>query len=183
MKNFWLLPDVDQSGEIKVLRNGTVTTLRNDSEFPLRQLPNSFILGIPESVLRENPDEDFIFAQYAKLDKKNNIFACSIRANKDISGRTVFLTNIKITSSNEHIITSLEIDDGIDDKSVLGRMRDTSNIFEKKLNESGSNIQLMFTEINNPRYKTFASEDLPMVANKPQWTPKKKSIRLQLMYR
>lgn len=172
MRDLWLLPDYAQSGSIQVLEGDGVKPLYEILNVAL--LPASFVLGIPEEVLLSNPEDDFVFAQYARNVEGKNIFSCSIRAGKDISGRTVFLTNLQILNVDEKPKVTPEINCSAtkEIKVVMERLNYT---LSKEVSASVSNVRLLAGAIGSSKsLMTFASEPLVKTANKPDWSPSKK---------
>lgn len=173
----WLLPDTDQTGEIKVVRGGISTTLSESLGIALQDLPASFVLGIPESILRANSDEHFIYAQYAKLATKH-LFSCSMRAGKDVGGRTVLLTYVQAMPELNSICIQVEPESQDVDSMMIHAMNTMSDLFRSESVQAGSNIARMLAEVNRTKASTFASECAPDATNKPDWTPEKKNISL-----
>src|SRR5690606_41421499 len=103
MKCLLLLPDFYQSGEINVWGDGMSLPMPVSvcKDIPLRELPDCFVLGIPESLLRANIEQDFVYAQYVRLDYKRSVLSFSIRGGNDKSGRTVVLTILQLLDEGD----------------------------------------------------------------------------------
>lgn len=168
MRNLWLLPDSEQSGVVKALEGTEIKPIHEIVD--LGVLPRSFVLGIPESVLRENQDDGFIYAQYSKLNNGTALFSCSKRAGNDKTGRTVVITNLQILNRNELPIFPPEPNPcapSLDASSMTG--------FDLDSNFHSSNVKLMLDAVKARRFiNSFASEPMPNSVNKPQWVPSTK---------
>jgi len=172
MRDIWLLPDYAQSGSIQVLEGHNVKPLYE--VLNVGSLPASFVLGTPEEVLLNNPQDDFVFAQYARNVEGKNIFSCSIRAGKDVSGRTVLLTNLQILDSDQTPRILPEINYSAA-KDIVDVMEKLTYVLSKEVGASVNNVRLLTDAIGGSKsLMTFASEPLVKAANKPDWTPSKK---------
>jgi len=179
MKYLLLLPDFYQSGEIKAWGEDMSLPVPVSicKDIPLRELPDSFVLGIPESLLRANVEQDFVYAQYARLNSKRSILSFSIRGGSDKSGRTVVLTILQLLGEGESLTfppeAPLSLPLSIDKKNEIeGRIE---AMIRRLQSESSENIKNMILAVEKyPKLRTFASEDTDSLARKPQWTPRKK---------
>lgn len=168
MRNIWLLPDTEQTGEIKALENESLTPLHEAIDLGL--LPKFFVLGIPESIVRENQDPDFMYAQYARIEDGKSVFSCSKRAGIDKSGRTIVLTNLQIINSGEHAIFPPPASVGVSQE-----IKNYMESFENKDASSVSDITLMLNAVDSSAgLKSFASARSVHAVNKPQWVPPRK---------
>mgnify|MGYP001061429946 FL=1 len=168
MRNLWLLPDFEQSGVVKALEGKQTNPIHEVID--LGTLPNSFVLGIPESVLRENQDENFVYAQYSKLNNGTALFSCSKRAGNDKTGRTVVITNLQILTRNETPIFPPEA-------NPYAPPADASSMasFYHADDFHSANVKLMLEAVKARRFiNSFASEQMPNSVNKPQWVPSTK---------
>ncbi len=179
MKCFLLLPDFYQSGEINVWGDGMslpvpVSTCK---DIPLRELPSCFVLGIPESLLRANAQQDFVYAQYVRLNSRRSVLSFSIRGGNDKSGRTVVLTILQLLDKDESLIFPPEaprsLPDSIDKKMIIeNRILDMRRSLQS---DSYSNIKDMILAVDKyPKIRSFASERADSLAQSPQWVPGKK---------
>lgn len=174
MKNLWLLPDIQQSGEITVLDGAERTTIGKSLDGLLRELPKAFVLGVPELVLRDHPDERFIYSQFARMPSKS-AFACSMRAGKDRSERTVYLTNLQILERNEDPVQPHANEAA--EKQIVDYMNRMAEIFHDK-NISANTSKMLEKVKANTRFKSFASEHPRDAAIKPEWWPGKEKKKL-----
>lgn len=168
MRNLWLLPDRHQDGLARTVENNRVASL-NDL-LDLRMLPPELVLGIPEEVVRRNDKDNHVFGQYAKLPSGAHAFCLSCAAGEDVSGRTVFITNLQILSLGEapqippRLPLGLPPEEGRFAQELCMR---TAAVYRP--------IQEMLEAVSNlPLAKTFASERLLHTRFKPDWVPKKK---------
>ncbi|WP_139220704.1 hypothetical protein [Ectopseudomonas composti] len=165
MRSLWLLPDTEQSGVIQALEGADIGPVHE--RIDLNLLPPCFVLGIPESVLRENPSDKFAYAQYARLADGMSVFACSMRSGRDRGGRTVMLTNLQYLDGSENAIFPPELNCNAG-AEIFGYM---SN-FESMDDGSKRNIELMLKAVRlGARASTFSSEKLLKAVNKPDWMP------------
>lgn len=169
MRDIWLLPDREQTGTIQVFESGELKPLHEAVELSL--LPMSFVLGIPEAVLRENPSEGFVFSQYSRLSDNRAVFAVSKRAGLDQSGRSVVLTNLQWLEPEEHPVLpkgqTLEIFD---------KLRKSKEIIEFALDDNAlENVRAMLYAVDSrPSIRSYASESMARSANRPEWSPRRK---------
>lgn len=182
MKYLLLLPDYNQSGEILVWNNGmsVPTPISICKDIPLRELPNCFVLGVPESLLRDNTDQDFVYAQYVRIDSQKKILSFSIRGGSDKSGRTVILTVLQFLNESDSLIfppqVPLKLADSISEKNLIESR--IESMMRSLQSDSPSNIKDMISAIEKyPRFRSFASEYVDSLVEKPQWTPNKKKDR------
>jgi hypothetical protein len=174
-----LLPDFYQSGEINVWGDGMSLPMPVSiyKDIPLRELPDCFILGIPESLLRANVEQDFVYAQYARLNSKQSILSFSIRGGHDKSGRTVVLTILQLLGEGESLTfppeSPLSLPFSIDKRNEIeGRAEAMIKLLQS---DPPANIKNMILAVGQyPKLQSFASEDTDSLAQRPQWTPHKK---------
>ena len=172
MRNLWLLPDEGQSGTILALEGTKIVPLHKAVE--LAMLPPSFTLGIPEEALIANQNNDFVFAQFARIQNYNSLFSCSIRAGQDKSGRSVVLTNFQILESGEDPSIPPLCNNLNTSPSVGGAMEKLISIISNE-GDSTQKVKAMLDAVRrNPHLKSFSSERLSKCANKPAWMPQKK---------
>jgi hypothetical protein len=177
MRNLWLLPDREQSGAICVFENDEITFLHETVN--LAELPPALVLGIPEELLIENQESDFLFGQFFRL-KNLDIFCCSGRAGKDISGRTVVVTNMQMLRKGEIPRVPPEFNSKASNDYVFF-MKAITDIFLDTQCESSKNILHMLTVVNNNiRLNSFSSERLSRAISKPDWMPSKKNTKISL---
>lgn len=179
MKCFLLLPDFYQSGEIHAWSDGMSAPVPVSvcKDIPLKELPDCFVLGIPESLLRANIEQDFVYAQYVRLGSKRSVLSFSIRGGNDKSGRTVVLTIVQLLDEGEPLTFSPEIPsnlpDSIDEKNTVENR--IGAMMRSLQSGSLSNIKDMFSAVRKyPKLRSFASEHVDSLAHRPQWTPNKK---------
>lgn len=179
MKCLLLLPDFYQSGEINVWGDGMSLPMPVSvcKDIPLRELPDCFVLGIPESLLRANIEQDFVYAQYVRLDSKRSVLSFSIRGGNDKSGRTVVLTILQLLDEGEPLIfppeTPSSLPDSIGEKNTIENR--IGAMMKSLQSDSLSNIKDMISAVEKyPKLRSFASEHVDSLAQKPQWTPNKK---------
>ncbi|WP_133154944.1 hypothetical protein [Billgrantia endophytica] len=179
MKCLLLLPDFYQSGEINAWGNGMSLPVPVSvcKDIPLRELPDCFVLGVPESLLRANVEQDFVYAQYVRLSSKRSVLSFSIRGGGDKSGRTVVLTILQLLDEGESLIFPPEVPpslpDSIGEKNAIeGRIEAMMRSLQS---DSSSNIKDMILAVaKHPKLRSFASEYADSLAQRPQWTPSKK---------
>lgn len=178
MKYIWLLPDFDQSGVIKAWGDDMSSFPMSVSackDIPLRELPDCFVLGIPESLLRGNVEQDFVYAQYVRLNSKKSILCFSIRGGSDKSGRTVVLTMLQFLAEGESLVFPPEAPSDLPtsierNELIAGRIKAMIRSFN-----SSENIRDMISAVEKyPKIQTFASEYTDSLVQQPQWTPRKK---------
>lgn len=182
MKSFLLLPDYYQSGEINVWGDGMSLPVPVSicKDIPLRELPDCFILGIPESLLRAHVEQDFVFAQYARLNSKQSMLSFSIRGGLDKSGRTVVLTTLQLMMEGESLTFPPEAPPSLpfsigEKNEIEGRAEAMIKLLQS---DPPQNIKNMILAVKkHPKLRSFASEDSDSLAQKPQWTPLKKKYR------
>lgn len=179
MKCLVLLPDFYQSGEIHAWSDGMLAPVPVSvcKDIPLRELPDCFVLGIPESLLRANIEQDFVYAQYARLNSKQSILSFSIRGGHDKSGRIIVLTILQLLGEGESLTFPPEappsLPFSIDKKNEIeGRAEVMIRLLQS---EPPANIKNMILAVEQyPKLRSFASEDADSLAQRPQWTPRKK---------
>lgn len=179
MKCLVLLPDFYQSGEIHAWGDGMSAPVPVSlcKDIPLRELPDCFVLGIPESLLRANTEQDFVYAQYVRLDSKRSVLSYSIRGGIDKTGRTVVLTILQLLDEGEPLTFPPEAPSNLPDltnerNAIEGRIGSMMNSLRS---DSSSNIKDMISAVEKfPKFRSFASEYVKSLAQKPQWTPNKK---------
>lgn len=172
MRNIWLLPDYTQSGNIIALEGEKSEPIYEVIDLNL--LPRSLVLGIPEEVLENNPEDVFVYSQYCKIKEKYDIFASSIRAGKDRTGRSVVITNIQILETGEcPKVPPLE---NLHVKPDIVKLMNILKLsFENKSNPSViRTLEMLDAVKTRVRLATFSSEPLIRTANPPEWMPKKK---------
>ena len=174
MRNLWLIPDREQEGEISVLEGEKISLLHET--LPLKKLPPALSFGIPKELLLKNLSNNFIYAQFGRLKNGQNIFARSIRAGQDRSGRTVTLTELQILEKGESPKISVQVNANASDElqhfmlKMKNILSDPDNISRKKIDE------MLNATKREQRPVTFSSELLTESVNKPDWTPRKKKI-------
>lgn len=176
-----LLPDFHQSGEIRLWGDGMnvpipVSTCK---DFRLIDLPDCFVLGIPESLLRANVGQDFIYAQYARLKNKQCILSFSIRCGQDKSGRTVVLSLLQLFAPGQSFAFPPESIPSL--PQWVDKRTEVQNKVEEMMkllrSDAQSNIKDMIRAVRQyPKIQSFASEYTDSLAQKPQWTPLKKKV-------
>lgn len=179
MKCLLLLPDFYQSGEINVWGDGMSLPMPVSvcKDIPLRELPDCFVLGIPESLLRANIEQDFVYAQYVRLGSKRSVLSFSIRGGNDKSGRTVVLTILQLLDEGEPLIFPPKapsiLPDSIGEKDTIENR--IGAMMRSLQSDSLSNIKDMISAVEKyPKLRSFASEHVASLTQKPQWTPNKK---------
>jgi hypothetical protein len=179
MKCLVLLPDFYQSGEIHAWSDGMSAPVPVSAckDIPLRELPDCFVLGIPESLLRANIERDFVYAQYVRLGSKRSVLSFSIRGGKDKSGRTVVLTIFQLLDEGEPLIFPPEVPSNLPDS--IGEKKAIENrigaMMRSLQSDSLSNIKEMISAVEKyPKLGSFASEHVDSLAHRPQWRPNKK---------
>lgn len=179
MKCLLLLPDFYQSGEINAWSDGMSAPVPVSvcKDIPLRELPDCFVLGIPESLLRVNFEQDFVYAQYVRLDSKRSVLSFSIRGGNDKTGRTVVLTILQLLDEGEPLIFPPEVPSNLPDSiSERNAIEDRIGSMMNSLQSaSAANIKDMISAVEKyPKLRSFASEHVDSLAQKPQWAPNKK---------
>ncbi|WP_283627360.1 hypothetical protein [Shewanella baltica] len=179
MKFLLLLPDFYQSGEINAWSGGMSAPVPVSvcKDIPLRELPDCFVLGIPESLLRVNIEKDFVYAQYVRLDSKRSVLSFSIRGGNDKTGRTVVLTILQLLDEGEQLMFPPEVPSNLPDSiSERNAIEDRiGSMLNSLQSDSSSNIKDMISAVKKyPKLRSFASEHVDSLAQKPQWTPNKK---------
>ncbi|QET55306.1 hypothetical protein FOB25_02210 [Citrobacter portucalensis] len=179
MRSIWLLPDRKQTGCVIALENGVNHNLHELID--LSTLPPELILGIPEELFRKKLDHGFLFGQFVILTSGERIFCISAPAGKDISGRTVSISNLQILDKNEeaNLIFSLPSNTTREDEKII------NEVFVNK----GSDFLKKFEPINLmlnavavvKRARSFSSETLVLSSNKPEWMPQKKKTHLSML--
>lgn len=167
MRNLWLLPDTNQTGNILSHENGNITPLHKS--ITLRDLPAAITLGIPEEILESQKKDDYVYGQFGRTKDNKNIFLCSSRAGKDVSGRTVVITNLRIFDANEPFDFAPEIDENAspDNKKLMQSLR---SALEDQTNESTIKIRLMLNAAKfHSRLRSFSSEAIQRAAVPPDW--------------
>jgi hypothetical protein len=173
MRRIWILPDRRQSGSLKIIEDGKISLLID--AIKLKELPYSFILGIPEEVIREKINKkkiDFLFSQISKLNNQM-IFACSGLAGKDISGRHIFMTYLEIADNltfnieMEKDVSNLEMEDKQTMEKII-------KIFNDEFQAYGNYKEMKRIFLENRNINSFASELMHSQKYKPEWMPKKK---------
>lgn len=164
--SYWILPDRKQYGKSFTLKGEELKELREWLD--LSKIPKEINFGIPEELLLTKRDEKFLFAQYARIDKHTNMLCLSILAGLDCNGRLVTLTNIQIFSDSDYQIPPIAPESLSDDeRSYVGLLQETSS--------NNQSLKFFLECVNeNPKFKTFSSEDLNNGEYKYDWTPKKK---------
>lgn len=164
--SYWILPDRKQYGKSFTLKGEELKELREWLD--LSKIPKEINFGIPEELLLTKRDEKFLFAQYARIDKHTNMLCLSILAGLDCNGRLITLTNVQIFSDSGYKIPPIEPKNLPDDEQNYVNL----------LQEISSNNQYLNNFLKcvdeNPKFKTFSSEDLNSGEYKYDWTPKKK---------
>lgn len=164
--SYWILPDRKQYGKSFTLKGEELKELREWLD--LSKIPKEINFGIPEELLLTKRDEKFLFAQYARIDKHTNMLCLSILAGLDCNGRLITLTNVQIFSDSGYKIPPIEPKNLPDDEQNYVNL----------LQEISSNNQYLNNFLKcvdeNPKFKTFSSEDLNNGEYKYDWTPKKK---------
>ena len=174
MRSIWLIPDRQQTGVVYAIENGKRLLIHELID--VKTLPLELVLGIPEEIFRAKEENYFLFAQFARIEDEKSIFCLSAPAGNDKDGRKVSITNIQILEGNEKPILSPKIPndctllDDIDKKELEKMVSEIDND-----TSSNDSIHRMLKAIqSNVRAKSFASEDLIVATNKPDWMPKKK---------
>lgn len=164
--NYWILPDRKQYGKSLTLNSGKLKELRE--WFDLSKIPKEINFGIPEELLLTTKDEKFIFAQYARVDEHINMLCLSILAGLDCNDRLVTLTNVQIFSNRDYQIPPIAPENLPDNEEKYVNL-----LQEISLNNQSISYFLKCVD-ENPKLKTFSSEDLNNGEYKYDWTPKKK---------
>lgn len=180
MKCILLLPDFEQSGAVKAWGDDMSSFPMSVSackDIPLRELPGCFVLGIPESLLRTNVEQNFVYAKYVRLNSKKSILSFSIRGGSDKSGRTVVLTMLQFLAEGESLKYPPEAPSGLP-ASIEGKksIEDRIDAMIRSLkSDSSVNIKNMISAVTEyPKLQSFASEYTDSLVQQPQWTPRKK---------
>jgi hypothetical protein len=173
-ETIWVLPHRDQSGDEDVVKDGQFVKLT--AALPVEQLPKELVLGIPESVLREHPEEDLIFGQYVRQPREGRaLFALSVTCGKDKGGRTVYLTLLEILGLKEKPQLQPPTE-GLPDRErhkadkLRSRFGNPMDKWVRRVNEM-LDVAEGSTEIDS-----FSSVSIPDAAFPPQWNPEKKKL-------
>lgn len=173
MSHIVALPDYGQSGSISAwTEQGTKSLKQALSEIgvELAMLPPSFVIGIPEPLLRDNAEDNFVLSQVVRLDQAI-IMSTSCQAGLDRTGRHVFLTELSIENSvsdgmrelsNLHKVRPVGLSEDLAD--LLANMRETA--FDDLRN-------LLRVARRAPRYRHLSSRSMAGMHYQPDW-PKKK---------
>lgn len=168
MNSFWLIPDYSQSGTVVCVLNGAVSPLHK--ALPLAAIPPELILGIPEELLIQYPDQDFVFTQFCRGRNGESYFACSIRAGVDVSGRTVTLTNLQCLAPGETPATPPPVDAALQGEAESAMRRLVYLLAHPTPQRDKMHAMLEALEAL-PRFTSFASDTLRKSAHRPQWMP------------
>jgi hypothetical protein len=176
MKSFWILPHQSQSGELEVLKEGAIRPLLEVVD--ISSFPPALVLGVPEDVLRSNPSEDFLYAEFARCRDHSSVFSQSIRAGKDREGRTILLTHVQVFEKDEQPQPRFPLEyEEIKDELEGVIPGDLLEGIASGMSSSSS-IQRVNTMLEYTRRRrstnTFASETSERSANPHQWRPQKK---------
>lgn len=173
MHHIVALPDYNQSGSISAwTMQGTksLTQALSEAGVELAMLPPSFVIGIPEPLLKDSSEGYFVFSQVIRLDH-SVIMSASCQAGLDKTGRCVFLTEL---------IIERNISDGIRELSNLQKMRpvglseDLTNLIVKMRDKSFDDLgNLLRVALQKPRYRHLSSRIMVGMHYQPDW-PKKK---------
>lgn len=176
MRHIVALPDYDQSGSISAwTERGTKSLKQALSEVgvELAMLPPSFVIGIPEPLLREHADSNFVLSQVVRLDHAV-LMSTSCQAGLDRTGRHVFLTEISIENnaneglheiSNLHRAQPVELSEDLTD--LIVKMRESASRDLK---------DLLRVALRRPRYRHLSSHSMTGMHYQPDWPKKKMSV-------
>jgi len=169
------LPDYSQSGSISAWTEKGIMPLKkalSEVGVDLSSLPPSFVIGIPEPVLKVHGGNGFVLSQVVRLDNCI-VISTSCQAGLDKSGRHVFLTELTVEENVETGSINLNSDYKF---RPVGAGKEISDLV-KEMRE------IAFDEINNllmissrfSRYKHLSSSQMIGMRYQPDW-PKKKVI-------
>lgn len=170
VESFWLLPDRQQIGTIFTIKNGDKIDI--SQVISLKDLPLCFVLGIPEELLRGKITENFIYAQFVRLNSFS-IFACSIVVGRDVSGRRVFLTNIKKVDKNYEDLRGLLSFEDSELVQLDGDIIRGVSILKNTISTQKNILKMLDAIKCNKQYKTYSSEELKSAVYLPDWMPLK----------
>ena len=171
MKSYWILPDANSTGIIKVFSDGNVTNLADLDVWKTR--PKVIFPAIPKEIMLLYKNKNVIYAQYARMESFN-IFCLSTPHGLDIHNRIVQLTNLQVLDKNER--PSLDFSTNLPDndqiikcaKSILAILANHNSAPYKK-------VTTMISAFDDETEKnTFSSETLTDSALVHDWMPKKK---------
>jgi hypothetical protein len=180
MRSLWILPDRAQSGDLLIQEGDEVKRLTEVIQ--LATLPPSLTLGIPEEILRRNAYEDFVYAQYVKLEDSSSIFCVSLNCGTDRTQRTVTLTNLQILEFGESPVYPPPLIEH-DDPLVMNSLNKLRIPFAAQGNVAATKVQVMLAAVENERWnKSFGSERLVTTTNKPDWMPQREGTDSRVFF-
>ncbi|WP_175926354.1 hypothetical protein [Burkholderia cepacia] len=171
MKAIWILPDRHQHGTMLLDQEGRIEPVH--TALPMATLPKALTLGIPEELFQANRDQPVFWVQYARLSHSENLFAASLEAGKDISGRVVVLTLLVRLHAQE----TLQAEDITQFKAPTSEVECAQKLLRelaRQFGEHESPLNALLAAVRQfPEYRTFASETLRRAVNRPDWMKKK----------
>jgi len=172
----WVLPHRDQSGNEDVVKDGQ--SMKLTVALAVEQLPKELVFGIPESVLRQHPEDNLlIFAQYVRQRKgERAFFALSITCGKDKDDRTVYLTLVEILGLDEDTPHLQPPTAGLPDRERLAADKLLAR-FDNKKDKWVCRVKEMLDAAKvHDKINSFSSVSIPDAVFPPQWPPEKKRL-------
>lgn len=173
MRHIVALPDYNQSGSISAWTETGTKSLKqalSESGVELAMLPPSFVIGIPEPLLRERVETDFVLSQVVRLDHAI-IMSTSCQAGLDKTGRHVFLTELSVEDS---------VNAGIRELSnfyrviPVGLSEELTDLIVKMRKAALGDLRtLLEVALRRPRDRHLSSRSMTGMHYQPDW-PKKK---------
>ncbi len=174
-KTIWVLPHRDQSGDEDVVKDGKLMKLTE--ALPVDRLPKELVLGIPESVLRQHPEDDLIFAQYVRQRSMGRaLFALSVTCGKDKGGRTVYLTLLEDLGVEDRPQFQPAVE-GLPDRERRKAEKLLSRLKKQKDKWVCRTVEMLDEATRNRSINSFSNVSIPGAAYPPQWTPTSKKKR------
>jgi len=166
----WILPNRNQNDEDTVLKNGE--RLKLTSAINVVDLPKSIILGIPEGILKRNPDKDLIYAQYCRQQNPNrDIFVLSVKCGVDKDNRGVYLTVLQILNPGADPGKMPEPPIGLNDEERT-IVQQISQRYQKNQDKWIKSIKQMLDYVaSDSDESSFANIENPDAVFRAQWTP------------
>lgn len=173
MHHIVALPDYDQSGSISAwTRQGakSLTQALSEAGVELAMLPPSFVIGIPEPLIKESAEDYFVLSQLVRLDQ-SVIMSASCQAGLDKTGRRVFLTELSIENNISDAIRELS---NLQKVRPVGISEELTNLIAKMREKAFDDLgNLLRVALRKPRYRHLSSRIMVGMHYQPDW-PKKK---------
>jgi hypothetical protein len=179
-RTLWILPHRSQTGETEVIEQGTLKRLTDVIQ--VTHLPKEIVIGIPESLLRNHAEEDFLFSQFHRKGYEGyDIFLISLKCGTDKEGRIVFLTMLRILAPSDDPL-GFQVEQSLPPEEVRFATRLLER-FQKQDDLWIKSIKNMLKAIENyNNFASFANIPIPNCVYLPDWPVKKKLLRAFVIF-